>query len=314
MKRIVAAAILLTLIGCHRGPALGPKSFKGPQIKMAASAAASSVDLFDTSLPEAPTGITRIARVGGALMQSTDGAAYAAIGGGSSSGFGSNLLLNLPNSLPSNVLAWQSVISLCTNTAGNETACWKITHPLNGIDYMTDLDAINAAGRQTATTTTATPTVTMNPYVDLLEIDVTTTTATTLTVVLGSGLQAAGRIEIWGNVVGPAAPVLIKMNGTDNTGQVQGFFFNSNGATTQIAQGNCIFADNTASNVYATATLRATAAGSPKIYQAEQIREPNEYENYAGRTAVTADITSFSMNGVPPGSTIYVQLGRAVNN
>lgn len=77
MKRLLSLIVAVT-VGCattghHAQPARIFKSAANP---------VGSIDFFDTSAGTAPTGITRLARVGGTLMQSADGSAYAVIGGG----------------------------------------------------------------------------------------------------------------------------------------------------------------------------------------------------------------------------------------
>lgn len=73
-----------------------------------------AIDLFDTSAPVAPTGITRIARVGGVLKQSTDGQAYAPIGSGGSAvtlDWIANILAFLQTNVPTanfNSCMWKS--------------------------------------------------------------------------------------------------------------------------------------------------------------------------------------------------------------
>lgn len=76
MKRLLPLLFLLT--ACATTPATKPTNI----FKATGAPTYGAVDLFDTSFGVSPTGITRIARVGGVLEQSTDGAAYTALGGG----------------------------------------------------------------------------------------------------------------------------------------------------------------------------------------------------------------------------------------
>jgi hypothetical protein len=65
-----------------------------------------------------------IGTAAGALVQSLDGGADSALGGGG--GFGSDTIVQVLNSNATLVNAWESIVSLDLATAGNEEALWML--------------------------------------------------------------------------------------------------------------------------------------------------------------------------------------------
>lgn len=124
MKKI-AALLLIAVVGCatapHSKPAHVFKDSGGPTY--------GQIDMMESAGRVAPVGITRITRKGGQLVQSTDGAAFAALGGG---GFGSDTTISLPNASAQQVTALELINSLTNNVAGTEASQWVIKLLLAG--------------------------------------------------------------------------------------------------------------------------------------------------------------------------------------
>lgn len=158
---------------------------------------------------------------------------------------------------------------------------------------------------QTATTSGSTPSVAFASSADA--IDITFGASATTTTITGLSLDADHCYDIQTRAVAPGAAINVSLNGTDSTGLVEGYFFTGAGAIITKAQNTLLLSDQDATAVYAVASLCASGPGTAKIWQSQMIREATLFEQYIGRSTVTVDVTSISINGMPSGSTLFIR-------
>lgn len=222
--------------------------------------------------------------------------------------FGTNVILQQPDSIGTQVTTLQLINDLLSNTHGAVTSEWLVKFQLLGQLVQLSLSAANLAGRQSVTTSGSTPSVAWNPRSD--ELKITLGANVTSLTVTGLDLATDGGYDIEGLVTETAAAeVDISLNGT-STATLRGGFFGASYA--QALPTVLIFADAnpTSTPQVCFARLRQTAAGSTPIYQVTMSCTGRFWESYTGFSSVTANVTSLAFNAMSAGTIITLRRPR----
>ena len=228
-------------------------------------------------------------------------------------GFGSNTSILQPDSASSTVTTLNLQNNFVNNTHGTATTNWLMTFLVAGASVVNDLASLNGAGRQSVTIASGTPTIAWNPRAD--ELKITYGVDASKTVITGLDLDTDGGydIEMLAQPTG-AAEVDLKLNDSDNTGGVNGYYIS--GGVWHANQPNKLMLTDGTNQFSVIANLRSSVAGAVKMFMVTmQITGGGTlYEQYMGNSTLTANVTSVSIPTIKAGSVIVLRRVRAGTN
>jgi predicted small lipoprotein YifL len=319
MRRILLFLALLATAGCGQkrplvmaaAPPAGRIVYSDPSVSPGVSGAVGEVVYLNGGTAAwVKTGTSNTAwstfPTGGGGQTYTPGTGIAIDGGviSATSGFSSHFALAQPNSLGSQVNTLESLNQYTVNTSGSETAIWDVTVPVNGAQTVLHVGNADLAGISKQSTSGATPTITFPPRASALQI--TVGQLATKLVVNGLDLANDGAYKLTlYTPTAPAAEIDLKLNDSDATAtpNIKGFIVAASIASDFSSTLILCFTGGACDG---KAELFDRGSGKPKEF-VTTYWDTVHRGDYFGRSTLTANVTSVSLNGVPLNSifTIY---------